>query len=39
MCDNIIVMNRGRIEESGDPDKIFVNPEKKYTKKLIDAIL
>lgn len=39
MCDNIIVMNRGRIEEFGDPDKIFVNPEKKYTKKLIDAIL
>lgn len=39
MCDNIIVMNRGKIEESGDPDKIFVNPEKKYTKKLIDAIL
>jgi len=39
MCDNIVVMNRGRIEESGDPDKIFVNPEKKYTKKLIDAIL
>ena len=39
MCDNIIVMNRGRIEEFGDPDKIFVDPEKKYTKKLIDAIL
>ena len=39
MCDNIIVMNRGEIEESGDPDKIFASPKKKYTKKLIDSIL
>ena len=39
MCDNIIVMNRGEIEESGDPDKIFATPKKKYTKKLIDSIL
>jgi len=38
MCDNILVMNKGRIEESGDPDKIFAKPEKKYTKKLIQAI-
>ena len=38
MCDNILVMNKGHIEESGDPDKIFVKPEKKYTKKLIQAI-
>ena len=38
MCDNILVMNKGRIEESGDPDKIFTKPEKKYTKKLIQAI-
>jgi len=39
MCDNIIVMNKGEIEESGDPDKIFTSPKKKYTKKLIDSIL
>ena len=39
MCDNIIVMNKGEIEESGDPDKIFASPKKKYTKKLIDSIL
>ena len=38
MCDNILVMNKGCIEESGDPDKIFAKPEKKYTKKLIQAI-
>ena len=38
MCDNILVMKKGHIEESGDPDKIFAKPEKKYTKKLIQAI-
>ena len=38
MCDNIIVMNKGKIEEAGDPDKIFAKPKNKYTKKLIDAI-
>ena len=38
MCDNIIVMNKGKIEEAGDPDKIFAKPKNKYTQKLIDAI-
>ena len=38
MCDNMIVMNKGKIEEAGDPDKIFEKPKNKYTKKLIDAI-
>ena len=38
MCDNMIVMNKGKIEESGDPDKIFAKPKNKYTQKLIDAI-
>jgi len=38
MCDSIIVMNKGKIEEAGDPDKIFAKPKNKYTKKLIDAI-
>ena len=38
MCDNMIVMNKGKIEEAGDPDKIFAKPKNKYTKKLIDAI-
>ena len=39
MSDNVIVMNKGKVEESGDPDKIFNSPKKKYTKKLIDSIL
>ncbi len=38
MCDNMIVMNKGKIEEAGDPDKIFAKPKNKYTQKLIDAI-
>ena len=38
MCDSMIVMNKGKIEEAGDPDKIFAKPKNKYTKKLIDAI-
>ena len=38
MCDSMIVMNQGKIEEAGDPDKIFAKPKNKYTKKLIDAI-
>ena len=38
MCDSMIVMNKGKIEEAGDPDKIFAKPKNKYIKKLIDAI-
>ena len=38
MSDNLIVMNQGAIEEIGDADDIYSKPEKKYTKKLIDAI-
>ena len=38
MADQLIVMNKGKIEEIGDADKVYSNPEKNYTKKLIDAI-
>ncbi|NNK82881.1 MAG: ABC transporter ATP-binding protein [Flavobacteriaceae bacterium] len=38
MADQLIVMNKGEIEEIGDADKIYSNPKKDYTKKLIDAI-
>jgi len=38
MSDQLIVMNRGRIEEMADADKIYKNPEKAYTKTLIEAI-
>ncbi len=38
MADQLLVMNKGRIEEQGDADTIYANPKKNYTKKLIDAI-
>ncbi len=38
MSDQIIVMNKGKIEEMADADIIYSNPQKDYTKKLIDAI-
>ncbi|TVZ52569.1 ABC transporter ATP-binding protein [Dokdonia sp. Hel_I_53] len=38
MSDQLVVMNKGKIEEIGDADKIYAAPEKEYTQKLIDAI-
>jgi peptide/nickel transport system ATP-binding protein len=38
MSDRMIVMQNGRIEEMGDADKIYNNPQTEYTKKLINAI-
>jgi peptide/nickel transport system ATP-binding protein len=38
MSDQLLVMNNGIIEEIGDADSIYKNPQKEYTKKLIDAI-
>ena len=38
MSDRIIVMQNGRIVESGDREKILNNPQKEYTKKLLAAI-
>jgi len=38
MSDRMLVMRAGIIEESGDPAKIFSNPEKEYTRSLISAI-
>ncbi|TXG37092.1 ABC transporter ATP-binding protein [Seonamhaeicola maritimus] len=38
MSDQLLVMNQGEIEELNDADRIYNNPKKNYTKKLIDAI-
>jgi peptide/nickel transport system ATP-binding protein len=38
MCDRIMVMNKGRIEESGPAEEVYLHPKSDYTKKLIDAI-
>jgi peptide/nickel transport system ATP-binding protein len=38
ISDRIMVMNKGKIEESGKADDIYFNPQKEYTKKLIASI-
>jgi len=38
MCDNIIVMQKGKIVEMAEADQLYSNPQSDYTKKLIDAI-
>ncbi len=38
MSDRMVVMNQGVIEEMGPADAIYSNPQKDYTRKLIDAI-
>jgi len=38
MSDQLVVMNKGKIEEIGDADAIYKNPKSVYTQNLIDAI-
>jgi peptide/nickel transport system ATP-binding protein len=38
ISDRILVMNKGRIEESGDADEIYLHPRSAYTQKLIASI-
>jgi len=38
MCDRIMVMNRGKIIESGPAEEVYHHPQSRYTKELIDAI-
>ena len=38
MSDQVLVMNKGKIEEIDDADEIYANPKTAYTKKLIAAI-
>lgn len=38
ISDQIVVMNKGQIEEKNEADALIAHPEKPYTKKLIDAI-
>lgn len=38
MSDQVLVMNKGRIEEMNEADALYAHPEKDYTKKLIAAI-
>ena len=38
MSDQLVVMNKGQIEEKGEADAIYAAPSSNYTKTLIDAI-
>lgn len=38
LADRIMVMQKGKIVESGTPDELFNNPQTDYTRTLIDAI-
>jgi peptide/nickel transport system ATP-binding protein len=33
-----MVMNKGKIEETGKADDIYFNPQNEYTRKLIESI-
>ena len=38
LCDRVIVMRRGAIEEEGDTETVMRNPQSSYTRVLMDAI-
>jgi peptide/nickel transport system ATP-binding protein len=38
ISDRIMVMNKGKIVESGEADDVYFNPKEEYTQKLITAI-
>jgi peptide/nickel transport system ATP-binding protein len=38
LCDRVLVMEKGRIIESGNVEDIYQNPKTNYTRSLIDAI-
>ncbi|WP_353104211.1 ABC transporter ATP-binding protein [Myroides odoratus] len=39
MSDQVMVMNKGQIEEKGEADALYAHPQTAYTKKLIASIL
>jgi peptide/nickel transport system ATP-binding protein len=38
LCDRVLVMEKGRIVETGDAENIYLNPRNEYTRRLVDAI-
>ncbi|KXO74559.1 hypothetical protein AYJ56_13625 [Brucella anthropi] len=38
ICDDVLVMHRGTVVESGPPSRIFGNPANAYTRSLVAAI-
>ena len=38
IADQVLVMEKGRIVETGGTDELFENPTEPYTRRLIDSI-
>ena len=38
LADDIVVMQRGRVEESGPTGRVLSNPQSSYTRTLLDAV-
>ncbi|MEM1075502.1 MAG: ABC transporter ATP-binding protein [Pseudomonadota bacterium] len=38
LCDNVVVMRLGRMEESGRTDNVLDSPQSTYTQQLLDAV-
>ncbi|MGA8391505.1 MAG: ABC transporter ATP-binding protein, partial [Burkholderiaceae bacterium] len=38
LCDDVAVMQAGRIVEAGTPQTLFTHPVHPYTRKLVDAV-
>jgi peptide/nickel transport system ATP-binding protein len=38
LCDRVMVMEKGRIVESGEAESVYLNPQTAYTRSLIEAI-
>jgi len=38
LCDRVIVMNEGRIVETGKASELLTNPKEDYTRALVEAI-
>ena len=38
MCDRVLVMNKGRLEEIGYPEQLYEQPASTYVRNLIEAI-
>lgn len=37
LCDRVMIMKNGKVVEEGETERIFVTPERSYTKKLLEA--
>lgn len=38
VCDQVVVMRRGRVEEAGPTDRVYADPRADYTKELLAAV-